>query len=244
MLAVDCTPHATTTAAMLSKHHASAHKHVHGRPIHRVIVKRPVTPLLSKVKANHFLIRISLQHHIALRECPPGGVTPLAELTPANLPSLYVSGGSDSVSSDAVAVVGAPEGFAPAQPSGTDLPVPSLNTIGSPGGFGGVPSPGTTGVPSGGGPGGGLPGGGAPSGGAPGGGATPPVTTPPGNGGTPPIATPPAGGIPTPPVVSPPGGGVTGVPEPATWALMLLGVGAIGGFVRRERRGRAESRLA
>jgi hypothetical protein len=29
---------------------------------------------------------------------------------------------------------------------------------------------------------------------------------------------------------------VPGVPEPATWALMLIGVGAIGGLGRRHRR--------
>ena len=31
------------------------------------------------------------------------------------------------------------------------------------------------------------------------------------------------------------GGGTGGVPEPATWALMLIGVGAVGGAVRRRR---------
>lgn len=72
---------------------------------------------------------------------------------------------------------------------------------------------------------------------------TPPVVTPP-DGGQPPIVLPPTGGDnPTPPGVTPPieGGGVptAAVPEPATWAMMILGFGLVGAAARRRRLQRA-----
>lgn len=39
-----------------------------------------------------------------------------------------------------------------------------------------------------------------------------------------------------PPVVTPPDPGPAGVPEPAAWAMMLVGFGAIGGSLRRRTR--------
>lgn len=71
----------------------------------------------------------------------------------------------------------------------------------------------------------------------PGGGG--PVIVPPGGGGT--VVTPPGGGTlpgqPTPPIVTPPGQ-PSPVPEPATWAMMLLGFGLIGWRIRKATRGR------
>jgi hypothetical protein len=77
---------------------------------------------------------------------------------------------------------------------------------------------------------------------------TPPIDTPPPpppGDGTPPIITPPPpppGG--TPPIDTPPGppgppGGPPGVPEPATWAMLILGFGAIGATLRVQRRQRS-----
>lgn len=79
---------------------------------------------------------------------------------------------------------------------------------------------------------------------------TPPVVvTPPDGGDQPPIILPPTGGDnPTTPVVTlPPGGGVTpgggtptdAVPEPATWAMLILGFGLVGAAARRRRLQRA-----
>jgi hypothetical protein len=65
-------------------------------------------------------------------------------------------------------------------------------------------------------------------------------TTPPGGGDSPPSGgtTPPGGGT-TPPGggVTPPGGGgpLPAVPEPAAWALFLIGVGAVGAALRATR---------
>ena len=75
----------------------------------------------------------------------------------------------------------------------------------------------------------GSPGGGGifvspPGGGTPGGGITPGGETPPG-GGNPPLVTPPT----TPELIP-------AVPEPGTWAMMLLGFGFIGWRIRREKR--------
>ena len=70
----------------------------------------------------------------------------------------------------------------------------------------------------------------------PGGGKIPPPpgggTTPPGGGSEPPGGgTTPPGGGPTPPG----GGSVPGVPEPAAWALFMIGAGAIGAALRASR---------
>ena len=80
----------------------------------------------------------------------------------------------------------------------------------------------------------------------PGGGGGGVVVTPPGGGGggvTPPGQTPPEGGNPPPPptelVVPPPA-----VPEPGTWAMMLLGFGLMGWSLRRESLRRAAARAA
>jgi hypothetical protein len=72
-----------------------------------------------------------------------------------------------------------------------------------------------------------------PGGGTPGGGITPGGETPPG-GGTPPGGETPPGG--NPPIVTPPTSPelVPAVPEPGTWAMMLMGFGFIGWRVRRE----------
>ena len=66
----------------------------------------------------------------------------------------------------------------------------------------------------------------------PGGGSTPIVTPP---GGTTPGGTPPGGG--NPPLISPPTTPelIPAVPEPGTWAMMLLGFGFIGWRVRRDK---------
>ena len=71
----------------------------------------------------------------------------------------------------------------------------------------------------------------------PGGGSTP-IVTPPGGttpGGSPPGGSPPGGG--NPPLISPPTSPelIPAVPEPGTWATMLLGFAFIGWRVRREK---------
>ncbi len=66
----------------------------------------------------------------------------------------------------------------------------------------------------------------------------PPLIIPGGGGG---------GGITT--LVTPPGGGggptpVPGVPEPETWAMMIIGFGLLGGLLRRRRRTASENGVA
>jgi len=67
----------------------------------------------------------------------------------------------------------------------------------------------------------------------------PPVVTPPDTGGPgqPPFVAPPPGppGGPDRPPVQPPETPPGGVPEPASWALMILGFGAVGASLRRRR---------
>ncbi len=94
---------------------------------------------------------------------------------------------------------------------------------GAGGGAGGASGP-DGGTPTGGSQGGGSGGGGPPEGGGPG--AASPGGGGPGGGG-------PGGGE---PYAAPPGGGgVSGVPEPGTWTMMMIGVGATGALVRRRR---------
>ena len=63
----------------------------------------------------------------------------------------------------------------------------------------------------------------------------------------PPIIVPGGGGGGSTIVVTPPGGGgtppppVAGVPEPQTWAMMIIGFGLLGAFLRRRRRSGAEN---
>ena len=72
-----------------------------------------------------------------------------------------------------------------------------------------------------------------PGGGTPGGGTTPLVTPP---GGSTPPGTTPSGGS-NPPMITPPTSPelVPAVPEPGTWAMMLMGFGFIGWRIRREK---------
>ncbi|MFS8064190.1 MAG: PEPxxWA-CTERM sorting domain-containing protein [Luteimonas sp.] len=62
----------------------------------------------------------------------------------------------------------------------------------------------------------------------------PPIIIPGGNGGT--LIIPPVGAV-TPP--SP----VPGVPEPETWAMMMIGFALLGGLLRRRRREPGDQRL-
>lgn len=105
-------------------------------------------------------------------------------------------------------------------------PAPAIEDVGPPV-IGIVPEPGGTTFIDTPGPDGLFPGSGFPPGGGPGGGVTSPGggVVPPG-GGEPPIVAPP-----TPPTEPP-----IAVPEPAAWALMLLGFGAVGAALRRRGR--------
>lgn len=207
----------------------SFHGHVRTKPSNAVVINKTAISILPEANVKHQVVHVSFRHHIRLRECPPGtAAVPLADLTAENIAELYVPGGLRGA--DAAATVTGPAGVAPAEASGTDLPVPNLGDIGAQGGpvggggpgFGGLPvgASGGTGVI-------GLPGG---FGGGGGGGHGT-------GGGTPPPGT----GSPFPPVITPPGGGVTGVPEPATWALMLVGVGLIGASARGRKRAAARA---
>ena len=62
----------------------------------------------------------------------------------------------------------------------------------------------------------------------------PPLFVPGGGGG--------GGGITT--LVTPPPSAVPGVPEPATWAMMIIGFGLLGGLLRRRRRTASENGVA
>jgi hypothetical protein len=206
-------------------HHARAaspHKrlaHVHTSPrIHRIaspLVRRPVA---------------CPEHETALYSPMPGAPareTPqMLEAALAGPPAAAEAG------RDTAAVVPAPiEGplpfFPGGFPGGTPGPIggPPGGILPAPGPIGGPPPPPSTVLP-----------------------ITPPdtivpVVTPPGV--TPPLVNPPGDTPPDVirvPIISPPGppdagpGPVGGVPEPATWALMLLGVSGLGVALRRRRR--------
>ena len=150
--------------------------------------------------------RVAGAKRVAGQECRPVAVT-LAEITALGSP-------------DDIGLLAPIADLAPGADSGppTDVqlvsfPLPPPSSVGGGGPGGGFPG---SGGPGGGGPGSGGPG----SGGPPGGGS---YTPPPGGGGSPPGG----GGF--------PGGSVPGVPEPATWMMMLVGVGAMGAIVRRRR---------
>jgi len=245
-LAVDCIPHSPGNTSAPAAQHAAMHHRARVVPVHHAVVakKSGATPVVYR-------------HHVRLRECAPGtAALPLSDLTNENVAEIYLlptapyagplgGAGAPGVASDASAL--APAGDAasatPAEASGTDLPVPNLSDIGSIGGPTGGSGPGVIGLPSGlsnspsgGGVGpGATPGGGGP-GGNPGGSTGPGGTTPTNGGTTPPVV------VIVPPTTTPgtgpagPGPGlVAGVPEPGTWAMMLVGLGAIGG-VKRYRR--------
>jgi hypothetical protein len=82
-----------------------------------------------------------------------------------------------------------------------------------------------------------LPGGAPGTGGAAPGEAIPPIGTPPPTGGQTPASTPPTTGGNPPPAPGLPvptaGAPAAALPEPATWAMMLIGFFAIGGLSRR-----------
>jgi hypothetical protein len=170
-----------------------------------------------------------VRHHVRLRECPPGAVVAsLADLDNDNVAAIYmlryvgpVGGGGTPISRDAAAVISTP-----AEASGLDLPVGGVSSFGASGGgsadYTGLP-PGLGGGSSTGGFGGGLP-----SSASGGGGVASPVIAPPGGTTEPSGGSLPSGG---------PGGGVTGVPEPTTWTLMLIGIAGLGATLRLARPG-------
>jgi hypothetical protein len=162
----------------------------------------------------------------------------------------------DALAGPATAAAPAPQ-VAVAEPPPTGGGFPGFPTdSGPPGVIGGVPGgiPGGVpgGVPGGGGPPPILPPGGGPPSILPPEGGPPPVLPP--DGGPPPIVITPPGQPPIappdggPPPILPPEGGlpptltptppVAGIPEPATWALSILGFFGLGGALRSQRRRR------
>ena len=142
-------------------------------------------------------------------------------------------------------------GFNTLPPPAADIPpvadIPTTATpdtplefadLGGPDFLGGPFGPGG-GIGGGGGGGGGgviTGGGGGGGGGGPGGGPTGPGPSGPiGPGPTPPPVTGPSG--PTTVVPPPPPSGVSAVPEPSTWAMLLVGISLTGGMMRRRRTG-------
>ncbi len=172
----------------------------------------------------------------------PGGGFPGGG-TPGGFPAVLIPGGGTpggGTPGGGTPGGGTPGGGTP----GGGTPGGGTPGGGTPGGGtpgGGTPGGGTPGggTPGGGTPGGGTPGGGTPGGGIPGGGGPPDEGSPP-NGGSPIIppdqGTPTIPGTPdTPPGGDTPGGPGTpppGIPEPATWALMMLGFFGVGAALR------------
>ncbi len=188
----------------------------------------------------------------------PADLTPSGlPASPGNLPGVEGTPGNsgptgggvpgDDFPSGGFPDVGGPGGGTPGGFPGVIIPGGGTPGGGTPGG--GTPGGGTPGggTPGGGTPGGGTPGGGTPGGGTPGGG-TPGGGTP--GGGTPgdgtpivlpggPPLFPPDGGLPTGGTPGGPGGTPggpytppAGIPEPATWVMLLLGFFGAGGAVR------------
>jgi hypothetical protein len=218
---VDCNPQPV-------RHHAPA-KH---RPQHHKPKSHPQKPgPHHRAKKRH---RKAAAKHAAGHECPT--VALLADIETLEPPGDDVGplGTGDDLTPgpglDTPATDTAEAGF---QLASFSMPLSNgdgWGGFGGGGGVGGDPGGGTgdrgtprTGGSSGGGPpGGGSPGGGSPPGGSPGG-------DPPGGG------TPPGGGWPPPGGGSPPGGSMPGVPEPATWTMMIVGLGIVGGLARARR---------
>ena len=160
--------------------------------------------------------------------------------TPGGLPSVLIPGASKPGGGTPGA--GTPSGGTPGGATpGSATPGGGTPASGTPGGgtpgagtpSGGTPGGGTpgSGTPGGGTPGGGTPGGGTPGGGTPGGG--PPII-PPDSGPPlfPPDGMPPSGGPPEGPGPGGPEMSPAAIPEPSTWAMLLLGFFGVGAALR------------
>jgi hypothetical protein len=191
--------------------HPVAHKARHVAPKHRPKIHKASTPghaVIRPQRTRYILRPRACGTHEAMMTPMPGAVGPEApELLLAELagPPAPVPGIDVADVAPVVPPSIGPETFAPDN-------------------FGPGPHPGIT--PTGGFVGGGGPGGGGPGG--PGGPGQPPVTP------LGPPVTPPDGPPITPPG-PPPVGPPPGVPEPATWAIMITGFFGIGSALRRRR---------
>ncbi len=213
---IDCPPNAVHRphAIHYARHVASHHKR-HAVVAAAVVVKRPITPV-KHVKVAY--------HHRRARLCPPNiGLVALPDLGDTDVASFYLPAAPYAAPLAAEDAVARPGGGNSGPIAAGSVPyTPDSDTVGVPG----------SGSSAGGPP---------PSGGYPGGGGlvlVPPGTTPPPHGGPspPPVVTPPGNTPPpvvTPPVVPPSPPVVPSVPEPASWALMLVGMGALGAVLRR-----------
>jgi hypothetical protein len=237
-LTIDCIPHALMRHAN-PLHYSKRHSH-HLKPIAKIVVATP-----AKAHAP--------RRHVRLRECAPNAaMAPLADLDIDNIVTIYTlpyAIPGSPANGQAASIAAGPDAT-PAEASGLDLPLGGFGNIGALGGGGGVIGlpPGTGGSGGGGsgssggggGGGGGSGGGGGGSGGgSSGGGGTTGTGGGGGSGSGPVIGLPPTtggGGSTTGPGGLGGGDVQPGVPEPATWALMVIGVGAIGGLMRRGRR--------